>query len=183
MYAHAAAELTQDGFLPRSTSGYYNPERHPTYCRFLDYYWRTWPMIGFGVSSKSVVENHVWTNVKPLKEYMRRVEANESVLDFGVVMTKPQEMRRVMIRGLKMCTVDKADFLARFGVEMEMVFAKQIEQLMAVGLLENLEDQIRLTPKGRVYGPNVYSAFYTEDDVRPVTKGEVQFGISHQLAD
>jgi oxygen-independent coproporphyrinogen III oxidase len=183
MYDYAASKLEAAGYQARSNSGYYNPQMYPRYCRFLDYYWRTWPMIGFGVSSKSVVGNHLWTNVKSIKEYMARVAAGESVMDFGTRLSKPQEMRRVMIRGLKMTEVDKADFLSRFGVEMEDAFGPEIEGLVADGFMRNEPHRVVLTKRGRIYGTNVYERFYTDDDLRPPATNEVQFGISQLIAE
>jgi len=178
MYTSAAEALDRAGFIPRSNSGYYHPGRTSRYCRFLDFYWRTWPMIGFGVSSKSVVHNRLWTNIKPLAEYIERAERGEAVMDFATRMTKAQEMRRVMIRGLKMCEVSKHEFRDRFGVEMEQIFARELRHLMDTGMLVDEPDRVALTPTGRAYGTNVYETFYTEDDLRPPVPGEVQFGIS-----
>jgi oxygen-independent coproporphyrinogen-3 oxidase len=182
MYTSAAEALDNAGFVPRSNSGYYHPERTARYCRFLDFYWRTWPMIGFGVSSKSVVHNRLWTNIKPLYDYMDRAEAGASVMDFGTRITKAQEMRRVMIRGLKMCEVSKADFRNRFGVGMETVFSREIRYLIDKELLVDEPERVVLTPRGRAYGTNVYETFYTEEDLRPPSPGEVQFGISTLVA-
>lgn len=182
MYRYAMERLGQAGFVPRSNSGYYHPDRTRRYCRFLDFYWRTWPMLGFGVSSKSLAGSHVWVNVKPLQTYFDRIDRRESVMDFGTMMTKPQEMRRVMIRGLKMCEVSKVEFVERFGVEMDDVFAAELASLAADGLLVNEADRVSLTPQGRVYGTNVYERFYTDDDLRPPAPGEIQFGISQLVA-
>jgi oxygen-independent coproporphyrinogen-3 oxidase len=182
MYTYAIDRLEQLGYVPRSNSGYYHPDKVATYCRFLEFYWRTWPMIGFGVSSKSVVGSHLWTNVKPLKDYMERVDSGQSVMDFGTQISKPQEMRRVMIRGLKMTDVNKADFYARFGVEMEVVFSQEIAELVAEGMLLNEPERIVLTKMGRTYGTNVYEKFYTNDDVRPPRSDEVEFGISQLIS-
>lgn len=181
MYEYAVGELSKRGYIARSNSGFYNPSMTKEYCRFLDYYWRTWPMIGFGVSSKSVVGSHLWTNVKPLDKYSEMVNENKVPMDFGTKITKPQEMRRVMIRGLKMTEVDKGYFYSRFGVEMEDVFKDEIESLVEDGLLINDASKVKLTLKGQIYGTNVYERFYTEDDIRPAKPGEIEFGISTMI--
>lgn len=170
--------LEEAGYRRHSTTGYYHPERTRTYCRFLDYYWRTEPMIGFGVGSKSVVHNRCWTNVRGMSEYLKRNENDESVLDFATHMTKRQEMLRVMIRGLKVCDVSKKDFYDRFGVEMETIFSAEINALVEGGFIVNSPDEIYLTREGQVYSSNVFEEFYTEDDLREPEEGEVQFGIS-----
>jgi oxygen-independent coproporphyrinogen-3 oxidase len=170
--------LEDSGYRRFSTSGYFNPKRHDTYSRYLEYYWRTWPLIGFGVSSKSVIHDRLYTNIRPLKDYIERVNNNQSLLDFATRITKDQEMRRVMIRGLKMCQVSKLDFLSRFGVAMETVFAAEIDGLVARGLIESTPDQIRLTREGQVFASNAWETFFTNEDFRPAKEGEVQFGLS-----
>ena len=175
-----ALDMLEDaGYRRRSTTGYYHPERVKRYCRFLDYYWRTEPMIGFGVGSKSVVGNRCWTNVRSMTDYIKRLNNNEAVLDFATHMTKRQEMLRIMIRGLKVCEVHKKEhFFDRFGVEMETVFAEEIKSLVEQGLITNDSNKIALTKEGQVYSSNVFEKFYTEDDLREPEEGEVQFGIS-----
>ena len=170
------------GFTRCSTSGYYHPERTAGYCRYLDYYWRTWPLIGFGVSSKSVIYNRLHTNINPMREYIKRIEKGQSIMDFSTNMTKRQEMHRVMIRGLKMCEVSKPAFYDRFGVEMEMVFSKEINDLVERGYLINDTERIYLTRQGQVFSTNVYETFYTELDLRDPAEHEVQFGISELVA-
>jgi len=175
----AALDIMEDaGYRRWSTTGYYHPERSSHYCRFLDYYWRSWPMIGFGVSAKSVIYNRVYTNIRSMKDYLQRIADGESVMDFATNMSKRQEMLRVMIRGLKVCEVSKVDFYDRFGVEMETIFAKEINDLVARGFLINEGDRVYLTREGQVFSSNVYEEFYTEDDLREPEEGEVQFGIS-----
>jgi oxygen-independent coproporphyrinogen-3 oxidase len=87
-------------------------------------------------------------------------------------------MRRVMIRGLKMCEVSRAAFLDRFGVEMEAVFGKQLGDLVDAGLLELRDDWYVLTKEGQILSTNVYERFYTQEDLAPPKPGEVQFGLS-----
>ena len=178
MYECALDLLDAAGFERASSTGYYHPDRCPRYSRFLEYYWRTLPMIGFGVSSKSVIHERLYTNVKDLRRYFEMVEEGRIPLDFATYLTREQEMRRVMIRGLKMCNVSKTEFRKRFGVEMTVVFGPQMQALVAGGLVEEHADSIVLTRRGQLYSTNVYEFFYVEDDLRPAQCGEVQFGIS-----
>ncbi len=171
------------GYLPGSASGYYRPDLCAEYCRFLSYYWRTWPMIGFGVSSKSAIHEFMYTNVKPIREYIDRIESGSSVLDFSTYLTKAQEMRRVMIRGLKVGIVYKSDFETRFGVPMKLVFGAVIADLVADGSLVESDDDVRLTRKGQLYSNAVWEKFYAEDDLAPPAEGEVQFGVSELILD
>lgn len=170
--------LTEAGFKNGSTSGYYHPERANRYSRFLEFYWRTWPMLGFGVSSKTVIYNHLYTNIRPVKTYIDRINNKNSVIDFGTRMTKRQEMHRVMIRGLKIGNVRSSEFFERFGVDMKTIFSDQIEDLVKDGFLLYDETGIHLTRKGLLYSNTVWERFYTKDDLRPPRENEIQYGIS-----
>ncbi|MEV7189337.1 coproporphyrinogen-III oxidase family protein [Kitasatospora sp. NPDC093102] len=179
MYEYAIDALEAAGFVRRSSTGYFHPDRCADYSRFLEYYWRTWPMIGFGVSSKSVIHDRLFVNVKPLKKYYEMVEGGQIPLDFATYLTKEQEMRRVMIRGLKMCEVNRPDFRQRFGVTMETVFGPEIEQLIDKGWLEPRgTDVYALTRLGQLLSTNVYELFYAPEDLSPAEGDEVRFGIS-----
>lgn len=173
--------LENAGYTRGSTSGYYHPARALRYCRFLDYYWRTDPMIGFGISSKSVIPPKLYTNIRSRTDYIRRIEAGEYVMDFAANLTREEEMRRVMIRGLKMCEVSKPAFKERFGVDMERVFGDELAGLVASGLVVSEPDRIYLTREGQVFATNAWEVFYTENDLRPPREDEVQFGISELI--
>jgi oxygen-independent coproporphyrinogen III oxidase len=182
MYEYAIDAFEGAGFERVSSVGYRHPDRAPDYSRFLTYYWRTWPMIGFGVSAKSVIHDRLYTNVRPLKLYYELIGQNRIPLDFATRITKEQEMRRVMIRGLKMCEVSRSAFEARFGVRMEEKFGPELAELTGKGLLEQQGDRYVLTREGQVLSTNVYERFYTEEDLAPVQPGEVKFGISELYA-
>lgn len=182
--AECAFELLEGaGYVTGSTSGYYRPDLCAEYCRFLDYYWRTWPMIGFGVSSKSAIREFMYTNITNIREYIGNIAAGKPVLDFSTYLTKEQEMRRVMIRGLKVGNVYKSDFKTRFGVPMHLVYGDTIRALIDQGYLTEREDEIALTRKGQLYSNAVWENFYVADDLGPAQDGEVKFGISELVMD
>lgn len=177
--AEVAFDLLESaGYVTGSTSGYYRPDLCDRYCLFLDYYWRTWPMIGFGVSSKSAIREFMYTNIRDIRKYIENIAENRPVLDFSTYLTKEQEMRRVMIRGLKVGSVYKGDFKARFGVDLRKVYGATIDGLIADGHLEEGPDEIFLTRKGQLYSNAVWECFYAEEDLAPPKGDEVKFGIS-----
>jgi oxygen-independent coproporphyrinogen III oxidase len=177
-----ALDMMEDaGYRRFSTTGYFDRARCNTYSRYLEYYWRTWPLIGFGVSSKNVINDRLYTNVRSIREYLRRADAGISLMDFATRLTKDQEMRRVMIRGIKMCEVSKPAFLERFGVPMESVFGREIAELVDRNLIEETESDVHLTREGQVFSSNVFETFYTNEDLRAPQDNEVQFGISELL--
>ncbi len=179
-----AFDLLEDaGYMMGSTSGYYHPQRSGRYCRFLDYYWRTWPMIGFGASSKSAIHQFIYTNIADIRQYISQIKAGEPVLSFSTHLTKEQEIRRVMIRGLKVGVVFKSDFQSRFGVPMDLVYGSELRTLIGEGYLTDDGEEVRLTRKGQLYSNAVWERFYVEEDLAPAKEGEVKFGISELILD
>lgn len=178
MCRDALDRLEAAGFTRGSTGGHYHPGRCDRLCRYLEYYWRTYPLIGFGVSSKTVIHNRLYTNIRSRREYVRRVRAGEPLMDFGTYLTKEQEMRRVMIRGLKMCSVSKPEFRERFGVEMDAVFDRELAEIATLGFVENRPDSVVLTREGQVFSTNVWERFFTPDDLRDPDEHEISFGLS-----
>ena len=66
-----------------------------------------------------------------------------------------------MMLGLRLVEegVRFADFAARFGKELREVYGPQIGELVELGLLEVYEQGIRLTPRGRLLGNEVFERF------------------------
>lgn len=178
MYLYAADTLEKEGFVAHSTNGYVRPDRSDKYCRYLDFYWNAWPTIGFGVSSRSGVYDRIWTNVKGLREYMSRVDSGMSPIEYGRRLSKLEEMRRVVIRGLKTCHVVKKQFADRFGVELETIFPAEVASLVDDHLLENDSHAITLTRQGRALANNVFARFYAPEDNQPLKEDEVSIGRS-----
>ena len=136
-------------------------------------------MIGFGVSAQSVVGQRIWTNVPDIDEYVNRIEHNKHPMNVCTTMTKRQEMLRVIIRGFKACYIDKNDFYNRFGIEVYDVFKEQLDYLIDKGWVKESEFCFELTREGQVFDRDVYTVFYTKEDMEaPQKKGEVWLGLS-----
>lgn len=178
MYLSASDRLEEAGFTASSTNGYLRSDRADVYCRYLDFYWNHWPTIGFGVSSRSAVFDRIWSNVKGLKEYMTCIDSHRSPIEFGRVLSKSEEMRRVVIRGMKTCRVSKRQFMERFGMGLEAIFPNEIASLVEDGLVDNGDEALALTRIGRALANNVYARFFVAHDDEPLTGGEVSIGRS-----
>jgi len=86
-------------------------------------------------------------------------------------LSRREEMQETMITGLRLTHegVSAEVFRKRFGVELQEVFGKEIEELVALGLLEWVRDEtseasktsgvLRLTPRGRLLGNQVFMRF------------------------
>jgi coproporphyrinogen III oxidase-like Fe-S oxidoreductase len=78
---------------------------------------------------------------------------------------QPTEIGEMMMMGLRLTLegISERKFALRFGKSLGEVFKKQIERLEGLGLLEwaryNGELVLRLTPKGRLLGNQVFMEF------------------------
>ena len=59
--------------------------------------------------------------------------------------------------------VSKVDFRERFGESIEAVYGREIEDLIAAGLVEESGGRIRLTRRGRLLGNTVFEQFILTD--------------------
>jgi oxygen-independent coproporphyrinogen-3 oxidase len=182
MYLDAVRALEAAGYEAESVNGYVDHRLTPRYSRYLDFYWRMRPVIGFGVSSRSAFGGTLWRNCTGLTGYLAAIGAGRLPIDLGLTMTKPQEMRRFMVRGLKALTVTKADFAERFGVPMDAVFGAELARLVAAGAVVDTGTEVRLTHHGRAFAPNVYQHFFTDTDLRSDGPQDVLYGVSSWTA-
>ncbi|MGQ0437782.1 hypothetical protein ACT4UT_06010, partial [Bacillus sp. B-TM1] len=55
--------------------------------------------------------------------------------------------------------VSKIAFQKKFNMEMDQVFAKQLQHNQEKGLLEESDEYVRLTRKGKLLGNEVFQSF------------------------
>lgn len=178
MYEEGTDLVEASGFIAASTNAFRHPDRTPRYSTFLEYYWKTLPQLGFGVSARSAAAGRLWTHTRDLPTWKQRVSEGRPPVESFARLTRRQEMRRVMLRGLKTLALSRAEFFERFGVAMESVFEAELRDLAAAGLIAWEPDRVVLTRKGRAYCTNLFDRFLTEDDRAPPGEGQVQWGVS-----
>jgi oxygen-independent coproporphyrinogen-3 oxidase len=130
-------------------------------CKHNLVYWRNEPYLGFGAGAHSFERQRRWWNVRPVPEYIRRVEAGQVPEREGEAIDRRLAMGETMMLGLRLVQegVEDARFRARFGVGLEDAFDAEIAGLVRRGLLERLPDRVRLTPEGRLLGNQVFAEF------------------------
>jgi oxygen-independent coproporphyrinogen-3 oxidase len=71
-------------------------------------------------------------------------------------------MSEFMMTGLRLTQegVSMSEFNARFGTSMQVVFGKEIDELLKLGLIEKgHEENLKLTKHGRLLGNQVFMRF------------------------
>ncbi len=139
-------------------------------CQHNLQYWRNQPYLGLGAGAHGFVEGLRTENVASPRRYIQQLILEEwEPLEYpctpATVKTSPidqdTEMRETMLMGLRLTREGVSDerFRERFGISMREVFEIEISELESWGLVEWVEQTLRLTFKGRLLGNQVFMQF------------------------
>ncbi|MBE7102186.1 oxygen-independent coproporphyrinogen III oxidase [Bacillus cereus] len=157
MYEMVMDEMEKHGYNQYEISNFSkgdNKSRHNlTYWNNEEYY-------GFGAGAHSYVNGERIQNVGPLKRYFTKIdETGFPYLDVHEV-TEKEKMEEELFLGLRKTKgVSKIAFQKKFNMEMDQVFAKQLQSNQEQGLLEERARYVRLTRKGKLLGNEVFQSF------------------------
>jgi len=126
-------------------------------------------LLGFGMTSISMLDTVYVQNQKRLKDYYRAIENHQLPIEKGVVLNQDDRIRRSIIMEL-MCQyqLSKTDIEEKyhlsFDQDFEEYFAREqydLHRLEADNLLELSANEIRVTPVGRLLIRNIAAVFDT----------------------
>lgn len=171
MYLWADERLTEAGFAQYEISNWarHDPARDLRSRHNLQY-WRMQPWLGFGAGAHGYAGGMRYSVVRSPRAYIERMTAGDRQTfprSPAVNQTTPLDddtlMGEVMMMGLRLTDrgVDAPAFERRFGVALGTRYAAEIDRLTRLGLLAWTADSAHLclTPKGRLLGNQVFSAF------------------------
>lgn len=158
MYELAEAELARAGYVHYEISNWARPGCE---CRHNLIYWRNQSYLGVGAGAHSWFAGRRWANVRAPQVYIEQVEATGSPLAESEDISSALEMAETAILGLRLVEegVDLGTFRARFGVEFADVYGREVAELVDLGLLEVSPARVRLSPRGRLLGNQVFQHF------------------------
>ncbi|MBI4803329.1 MAG: coproporphyrinogen III oxidase family protein [Elusimicrobia bacterium] len=119
--------------------------------------------ISFGYYAMSMFRDRCAQNTHHLKEYYRGIRENRLPLKTGLVRNRDQQLRRNIAMPLRNRDLDKRQFLAITGAQVNEVFGKKIELLKGYGLLEENAEVLKPTKKGRFFISDIAQLFYHPD--------------------
>ncbi len=102
-----------------------------------------------------------WSSRKGVQGYIKRVESDESPVDFHEEISAEVSMGETMMLGLRLVRegVPFGRFEAMHGQPMGAAFGPSLDRLQEEGLLESDGERVRLTPRGLLVGNRVFSEF------------------------
>lgn len=166
MYEFAQDFLAEAGYQHYEIS---NWARNGLMSRHNLIYWRNQPYLGFGAGAHGSYGGWRYWNVLTPQDYIARLEAAEAAPDFPFSpalrgserISRELEMGETMMLGLRLIQegVAFADFQHRFGADLRLIYAKELERFQEYRLIEVNAERVRLTRRGRVLGNEVFAAF------------------------
>jgi oxygen-independent coproporphyrinogen-3 oxidase len=168
MYDLAEELLAAAGYRQYEISNWSRPGYE---CAHNLVYWRNQPYLGLGAGAHSSTGGMRWWNVRPVPAYIRRVAAGETAqwpspaAEDGEVISRALEMGETMMLGLRLTEegVSAGDFQQRFSATLEETYGLEIRRMQDLGLLTWRTGRLRLTPRGRLLGNQVFAEFLPSD--------------------
>lgn len=143
-------------------------------------YWQNQEYIGVGPGAHSHLRtdgiSRRWSTIKPVVDYIRAVEGEQSVfepatqawkaaaVDNVEVLDAATSMGETMMLGLRLIEagVSLSHFAMLHGRALGDVFSSVLHPLIACGLLEMTAERVRLTRRGVMVGNQVFARFLAE---------------------
>lgn len=139
-------------------------------CRHNLLYWRNGEYVGIGPGAHSHLRNQTpegiaisrrWSACRSVPEYVQRIEANKLLEEYFEALSPRESMGETMMLGLRLLQegVTFQRFAQLHGVQLDDIFARELQRLQQLGLLEIDEERVRLTQRGLMIGNQVFGAF------------------------
>ena len=137
-------------------------------CQHNLQYWRNLPYFGLGAGAHGYVKGIRTANVRSPKAYIERFETStacefpqSAACSSTTPIDRAAEMGETMMMGLRLIQegISNQRFSARFGANLQDEYGDLIREFEERGLLEWKGDSLRLTPRGVLFGNQVFIRF------------------------
>jgi oxygen-independent coproporphyrinogen-3 oxidase len=146
MYAEAIDALAAAGFTHYEVSNFALPGRHS---RHNEVYWAGSEYYAAGPGAARYVGGVRETNIRSTLGYLARVEAGDSpVADREELLPEARARERLVLGMRRLRGVDKREFAAASGFEVDALAGPPIKKFAAAGLLNDSPTNVRLTREG-----------------------------------
>ena len=156
-------ELAEDLLAINSYQHYEisNWAREGQECRHNLTYWRNSPYLGIGVAAHSYVGGRRYSNTSNLDSYLHTFENNlPFVLDIDEDIEPELQLSETVILGMRLRDgININDISDRYGMNLLWRYGHAVNELTDWGLLECVDQCIRLTRRGRLLGNEVFWRF------------------------
>lgn len=129
-------------------------------CIHNQIYWNYETYLGLGAGATSFINNKRYRNYEDLEKYEYLLRHGILPIEYQEILSLPERMSESIILKLRMMEgMAKADFKNRFGVPIEHIYHRPLQQLKEQGLLAENKTHYFLTKKGISLANNVFIEF------------------------
>lgn len=159
MYWSVKKVLEENGYIHYEISNFSKSgfeSKHNANC------WNQHEYLGFGIAAHSYFNNIRYSNIDNLRQYIENWKNEQSVYNivFHEHQNKDDMMKEFMMLGLrKIDGVKISEFKEKFVDNPIFVFRNQLNKLVEEGLIEVLDNNIRLSDKGLDLANEVWMEF------------------------
>jgi oxygen-independent coproporphyrinogen-3 oxidase len=173
MYEWVMDYLPGHGFAQYEISNWAKEGKVDRRCKHNILYWRNQDYFGFGAAAHSHIGSQRWANEVNIPQYIKagsiysEYEKNDQSfpwVETFVQLSPSDAMGETAMMGLRLVQEGLRDdlFQEKYGKSLFSVYEKQIDDLIRLGLLEVVNDEvgaIRLTKHGKMVGNQVFMRF------------------------
>lgn len=154
MYEYAEERLRAEGYVQYEISNWSLPGHE---CQHNLTYWRNLPYIGMGAGAHSFFAGKRFFDVLDPQEYIRLLRSGQMPIAETEEVTRFQEMTETAFLGLRTAMgLHLPTFAERFGESFAQFVGERLRSVEEAGLLEYTNDWLRLSPRGRLLGNEVF---------------------------
>jgi oxygen-independent coproporphyrinogen III oxidase len=123
-------------------------------------YWKRTPYLGLGVAAHSFLNSTRIANASSLDEYLSALSKGILAPQKVEVIGEAAALSEALFLGLRLNEgISADDIKAAFGIDLYRRFSSEIAECSSFGLLEERGGRLRLTPRGRLLGNEVFMRF------------------------
>lgn len=157
MYERAMDLTAEAGYLQYEISNYAKPGRQSAHNLI---YWRNEPYLGFGLSAASFIGGARWTNSEGFADYWRRADMGRPARRNEERLEGPAALgEEIMLRLHTEEGFSASELSLRYSCDVSVYFGEALQFLSRQGLLEQDQDWIRLTRRGKLLANEVCLKF------------------------
>ncbi len=130
---------------------------------YRDNVWRGCDLLATGVSSFGHFQGVHYQNLDRIEDYIGTVNSGELPINRALKPTDHQLLIREVVLQMKEGQINAADFRAKFGVDILLLFETALSNQEKAGYLKLEGDQIRLTRKGLLQVDSLLPEYFEEE--------------------
>ena len=169
MYEAAMSHLGAAGYIQYEISNWVRPNPHEPEllpdtpgraCRHNLAYWLNSDYLAAGAGAHGHHYPERYANIRGVDDYIRAVAAGQLPTAERFTLSADDLRAETMMMGLRLSAgVGTAHFATRCGQSLEESYSSLIDELVAQQLITYDRQRLRLTPRGRMLGNQVFARF------------------------